>query len=49
MNVQSISWLHGTMQCEVKSKLHGPKFHHARSWLRGALLFVKVVASHWKL
>jgi hypothetical protein len=25
MNVQSISWLHGTMQCEVKSKVARPQ------------------------
>jgi hypothetical protein len=25
MNVQSISWLHGTMQCEVKSQVARPQ------------------------
>lgn len=46
MDVQSISWLHGTMQCEVKSRCTAPS---SRSWLRGALLFALEGDSHMEV
>lgn len=46
MDVQSISWLHGTMQCEVKSRCTAPS---SRSRLRGALLFAPEGDSHMEV